>query len=649
MIKKATAFIAALAAAPGFASEWNNPDDIPVIEPVTVGLAGERPADIVRYLFAQGAGVAMPSPDGSSIAFRHSITGERQLYVVDAAGGWPRQLTFGTGITFFEWAPGGEHLIVGRDADGNEREGFYLLSKDGTEERQILPLSDAFRSFGMFSNDGSEILYSSTERNGRDYDIYVADVATGNSRMVFEGSFGFFPAAWQPGGDIVIVTETRGEDANDVYLLDMASGDMTPLFQPDIAAEFSNFAWLPDGSGFYLAANLDREFTALAFYSLESESLEWVAEYDGDVSNVGLSADGRFLTWTVNDDGYSALYGRDRASNTPVATPDLPAGVYNLWQTDNSPLVSVRVSGPQTPGDVVAWNVATGDAATVVESSLGGLDPDTFIAPESLRYPARDGVELQGFLYVPDASQFDYKPPVVVDVHGGPTGQSRPNFEAATQYLLNKGIAVFAVNVRGSTGYGKTYARLDNQEKRLDSVRDLVDTVNFLANDERLNGNRIAVMGGSYGGYMVNAVLGAYPGVFDAGVSMVGVSDWVRALETASPGLKASDRIEYGDIREERWQAFYKDNSPINNAHKISVPILVQHGANDPRDPVDESDRLVNAVREAGGTVKYLRFPDEGHSLAKTKNRVAFYRAMSAFLEEQLMPGDVADTGGDGS
>ncbi|MEE4162062.1 MAG: S9 family peptidase [Woeseiaceae bacterium] len=643
MIKRSATLFLFLLAANSHASEWNNPEDIPVIEPVTVGLAGERPAEIVRYLLAEGAGPARPSPDGSAIAYWHSITGERQLWLVDSDGGWPKQLTFGTGITFFEWAPDGEHLLVGRDADGNEREGFNLLSRDGTKERQILPLSDAFRSFGMFSPDGKQILYSSTERNGTDYDIYVADIDTGESRMVYQGSFGFFPQAWQPGGNLVIVTETRGEDANDVHLLDMSTGTLSPLFQPEIAAAYSSFAWMPDGSGFYLATNQDREFSGLAFYSLKDRTLEWVEEYAGDVSDVGLSDNGRYLTWLVNEDGYSVMHARDLRIASDLPAPSLPKGVYSLQTTPGSSLVSIRVSGPATPGDVIAWDVADGTAARVVQSSLGGLDPASFIAPESHRYAARDGVELQGFLYVPDASQFDFKPPVVVDVHGGPTGQSRPNFEAVTQYLLNKGIAVFAVNVRGSTGYGKTYARLDNQEKRLDSVRDLVDTVRFLANDERLNGNRIAVMGGSYGGYMVNAVLGAYPGVFDAGISMVGVSDWVRALNDASPGLKASDRIEYGDIREERWQEFYEANSPINNADKISVPILVQHGANDPRDPVTESDRLVQAVRDAGGEVRYMRFPDEGHSLAKRKNRVAFYREVSRFLAEQLMPADSAD------
>ena len=304
----------------------------------------------------------------------------------------------------------------------------------------------------------------------------------------------------------------------------------------------------------------------------------------------------------------------------------------------------MRVSGPATPGDVFLWNLDTSTLRQTVAASLGGLDSSTFVTPTSLRYPARDGVELQGLLYRPNKETFGAKPPVVVQVHGGPTAQSRPSFRSVEQYLVNNGIAVFAVNVRGSTGFGKTYARLDNQEKRLDSVRDLVDTVAFLSRGQGLDTDRIAVMGGSYGGYMVNAVLGSYPGLFDAGVSIVGVSDWVRALEEASPGLKASDRIEYGDIREERWQNFYAKNSPINTANRINVPMLVSHGANDPRDPVTESDRIVRAVRANGNEVIYMRFPDEGHSIRKRPNRVAFYRTLSGFLESNLKP-DLAETG----
>jgi len=628
--------LAILVVAPPALAEWDNPADIPVIEPVSVGLAGEQPADIVRYLMAEGATAAAPSPDGRQVAFRWAVSGEPQLWVVDATGGWPLQLTFGTAITFFSWSPAGGQLLIGRDMQGNEQEGYYLLSADGRHEHSVLPLSDAFRQFGAFSADGKRILYASTERNGRDFDIYVADVATGKPSLVYEGSFGFYPVAWQPGGNLVIVTETRGEDGNDVHLLDINSGEMKPLFQPEISASFSDFQWLPDGNGFYLASNVDHEYTGLAFYSLADGVLRFIETPDHDIENPRLSGDGRYLSWTTNEDGYSVLHALDRSTDKPMKTPTLPAGIYTTGFADSAPVLSILVNGVSTPGDVYTWNLNTGAVNQPVHSSLAGLNTGQFVAPKSLRFKARDGVELQGLLYQPDPGIYPGKRPLVVQVHGGPTGQSRPGFSNTTQYLVNKGIAVFAVNVRGSTGFGKTYARLDNQEKRLDSVRDLVDTVEFLSSDITLDTSRAAVMGGSYGGYMVNAVLGAYPGVFSAGVSIVGVSDWVRALQEASPALKASDRIEYGDIREEKWLEFYSENSPINNAGKINVPLLVAHGANDPRDPVTESDRIVDEVRNNGFEVTYLRFPDEGHGFRKRTNRVAFNRAVADFLESNL-------------
>ena len=634
------AILAGLTLNAAFADEsaWNYPEDVPVIEPVTVGLAGEKPADIVRYLMARGAMQTGISPDGSKVAFTYRVTGEPQLWIVDAAGGWPQQITFGSTIRQFRWSPDGEHLLITRDAEGNEREGYFLITADGTEERLVLPLSDAFRQFGMFSHDGSRILYSSTERNGRDFDIYVADVATGEARMVYEGSFGFYPRSWQPNGDIVIVAEVRGEGTVDVHLLDMATGETTLLFHPDEPSYHASYQWLPDGSGFFLATNQDREFAGVAFYSLEDETFEYIETPDADIYTVTMTSDGRYLAWLTNDDGWSTIHVQDRETGERLTVPEMTRGVYSINFAKDAAALRIGVTGPDTPGDVYVWDVLEGSVTQAVRSNLAGLDPDSFIAPESHRYMARDGLELQGFLYVPDAADFDHKPPVVVNVHGGPTAQSRPTFKSQVQYFVNNGIAVFDVNVRGSTGFGKTYATLDNQEKRLDSVRDLVDTVAFLSTDDRLNTNRIAVMGGSYGGYMVNAVLGSHPGVFDAGASFVGVSDWVRALQEASPALKASDRIEYGDIREERWQEFYKVNSPINNADKISVPMFVMHGANDPRDPVTESDRIVKTIRDNGGTVTYQRFPDEGHGLAKQQNRVAFNRALVAFLEKHLMP-----------
>jgi dipeptidyl aminopeptidase/acylaminoacyl peptidase len=629
--------VSVFAHSPAVFSGWDNPDDIPVTGPVTVGLAGEQPTDIVRFLMANGAKEAQLSPDGSQLAYEWSITGKPQLWIVDIDEGLPRQITFGREITLFRWAPDGGSLIVGRDADGNGRDGYFLLSSDGTRETELLRLSDAFRQFGMFSTDGSEILYSSTERNGLDFDIYSLDLDNNETRLIVKGDFSFYPKAWQPDGDIVIISETRGEAANDVHFLDMASGELTPRFQPEDAAFYDHFAWLPDGSGFFMATNEGREFAGLAFYSLEDGELEYLRTPDFDISNVNLSGDGRYLTWTTNEDGYSKLHALDRVSGQDITVPDLPPGEYALGFSSNAPVLSILISGPRTPGDVWIWDLQSDGNSNPVRSSLGGLKPDDFVMPLSLRFTARDGVEMQGLLYLPDESLYDFKPPLVLDVHGGPSEQALPDFQPATQYLVNRGIAVFDVNVRGSTGFGKTFTRLDNREKRLDSVRDLVDTMAFLSQDGRVDTSRAAVMGRSYGGYMVNAVLGLYPGIFDAGVSQVGVSDWVRALRGASPALKASDRIEYGDIREERWQRFYEKNSPINDAAKITVPLLVQHGVNDPLDPVDESDRLVTAIRDADGTVEYMRFADEGHNLEKQKNRVAYFRRLADFLERHLI------------
>jgi dipeptidyl aminopeptidase/acylaminoacyl peptidase len=270
----------------------------------------------------------------------------------------------------------------------------------------------------------------------------------------------------------------------------------------------------------------------------------------------------------------------------------------------------------------------------LVDATLAGIDSNALITPEAIDFPARDGITLHGLLYLPKGKLNNV--PLVIDVHGGPTAQAKPAWQPLTQYLVGKGIAVLDINVRGSTGFGKTYARLDNQEKRLHSVRDLVDALSYLKADPRIDVQNSAVMGGSYGGYMVNAVMGLYPDAFKAGASFVGVSDWVRALQEASPGLKASDRIEYGDIRDPKWEAFYAENSPINTVHRIQAPMFFEHGVNDPRDPVTESDRMVKVLREKGLPVTYLRFPDEGHSVSKMENRVTFYRALAEFLERHL-------------
>jgi dipeptidyl aminopeptidase/acylaminoacyl peptidase len=338
-----------------------------------------------------------------------------------------------------------------------------------------------------------------------------------------------------------------------------------------------------------------------------------------------------------------------------MEVPKLPPGVYGLQEAERAQVFAIQVNGPQVPGDVWTWDARERSARRATVSSTAGLDPASFVVPEHLDFPASDGVTLHGLLYlpkklipsplspalstVPGEREPSRKPPVLLGVHGGPTGQAQPEYDEVFQYLLTRGIAVLDLNFRGSTGYGKTFARLDNQRQRPNAVRDMADALDFLAKDGRVDASRAAVMGGSYGGYMTFAALTAFPDRFRSGVSFVGVSNWITALQGASPELKASDRIEYGNIDDPEDRAFFQQLSPIANVSRVKAPVMVVHGANDPRDPVTESDAFVEGVRRNGGTVEYLRFPDEGHNLRKLANRVTAYRRVAAFLERTLEAG----------
>lgn len=607
---------------------------------VQVGLAGSDPANIARYLLARGASAASLSPGGEHVAFNYSVTGVPQLWVARATGGAAQQLTFGNGITFFRWMPDGSGLIYGADNDGNEQESYYFIAADGSSERVVLPAIDGgFRVFGDIDATGSTAIYASTERNGLDFDIYKADLSTGASELIFEGTFGNFARALSPDGQSLVVTETVGEDSDNLFLMDMESGEMTTLSKPEPRANHRDggFAWLPDSSGFYFSSNVDREYSAVHFYDVAKQEISVAFETPRDAESLALcGADGGYLAFAENVDGFFTLHVRDLATGEAVPTPRLPEGYYEVSCAPGTDRMVIRINGWRTPGDIRVWDMASNAISRTFDSTFAGLDPDRFVRPESVRITASDGVELQGLLYLPDAAsrKGEGKPPVLFDVHGGPTAQSIASFNPVVQYHLDRGIAVFEPNVRGSTGFGRTYVTLDDREKRRDSVRDLIDMAAHLRADGRVDMDRAAVKGGSYGGYMVNAVLALYPDTFAAGVSLFGVADWVTALEIASPALKASDRIEYGDIREQEWLDFYTENSPIRLADQIKVPVLFSHGVMDPRIDIYETEIMVKTLRANGIDTPYIRIEDEGHGWRKLSNRLFYFRKEAAFLED---------------
>lgn len=375
------------------------------------------------------------------------------------------------------------------------------------------------------------------------------------------------------------------------------------------------------------------------FYDLES-GLELVESANSDTQNVTLcGGDDRYLIWTLNEDGYSRLNVRDLHQNRTLDIPEFPEGIFSIDCQGSPAKLAITINGWKTPGNIWVWDLASETTHEVFAASMAGLDPERLIRPESLSIAARDGVQLEGLLYLPDESSRlnTNPPPIVFLVHGGPTGQSRPRFNAIVQYHVDRGMAVFEPNVRGSTGFGHTYSTLDDRENRLNSVRDLVDMQQYLNRDPRVDASRAAVVGGSYGGYVVNSVLANFPGYFIAGASLYGVADWVTALTVASPALKAADRIEYGDITEQRWLDYYQENSPIRQAGRIDVPVLYSHGIMDPRIDISETEIMVKTLRANGIDAPFIRIPGEGHGWRKLSNQLFYYRRQAEFLEEQLL------------
>jgi dipeptidyl aminopeptidase/acylaminoacyl peptidase len=387
----------------------------------------------------------------------------------------------------------------------------------------------------------------------------------------------------------------------------------------------------PDGGSVYLATYRDGDSMRLARLDLLSLELTYLTPDDWDVEEVELSRDGRYLLASRNVEGYSDLLlfsGRGRRM------PDLglPEGIVGGFEfSPDSKRLAFTLTGPTRNADVWVLDLPEGDARRLTRSSRAGIPPRTFRRPELVRYPTFDGREIPALFYEPDGDDA----PVIVNVHGGPEGQSRPAFAPVTQYLLNRGYAVFSPNVRGSTGYGKAYTHLDDVELRMDSVRDLAHAAHWL--HEKGHG-RIALNGGSYGGFMVLAALTEYPELWSAGVDIVGIANFVTFLENTGSYRRALRESEYGSL--ERDREFLESISPIHKAEKITAPLMVVHGKNDPRVPVGEAEQIVDRVRKNGGAVEYLLYEDEGHGLAKLKNRLDAYPKIASFLDRQLSFGD---------
>ena len=579
-----------------------------------------------RYLKIRGAWGASWSPDGRRVAFLTDITGVPQVWEVAAGGGWPEQLTFhDERVSSAEYSPTEDRLLFGMDTGGNERSQLFLLG-DG-QERDLTRAPDAIHYSGGFSPNGGRVAFTATRRNGTDFDVFVQGPAEKEPETVWEVPGYHTVSGWSPDGSSLIVSRHHSNVDNDLYWLDLQGGEATLLTPHEGEARFRSASVAPEGDYLYLATDRDGDFVRLARMDLSTLELEYLTGDDHDVEEVELSRDGRLLAVTRNVWGYSGLLLFNvRGGRMP--DPDVKRGVVGgLAFSQDSKRLAFTLVGPTRNPDVWVLDLPDGEAKRLTRSSTAGIPAKVFRRPELVRYPTFDGREIPAVFYEPEAENA----PVIVNIHGGPESQSRPAFAPVTQYLLGRGHAVFSPNVRGSTGYGKAFTHLDDVGLRMDSVEDLAHAAYWL----RERGHeKIAVMGGSYGGFMVLAALTKYPDLWSAGVDIVGIANLVSFLENTGSYRRALREPEYGSLENDR--EFLESISPIHKADRITAPLMVVHGKNDPRVPVGEAEQIVDKVREGGGRVEYLLYEDEGHGLVKLKNRLDAYPQIAAFLDEHL-------------
>ncbi len=609
---------------------------------------------IARYLNARTAYWPTFSADGCHVAFLTDITGLPQVWQVAVPMGqseptWPDQLTFGGDRVLdahYSPVPGDERLIFARDVGGNENAQIYLLPGDGSEELSLTVGHEAaMHSFGAWSRDGERILYAANRRDAGLFDLYLQRL-DGEAHLVWQNETpGYLTnVRFSPDGRRAAVTRMQGSFDHELFEVDLASGEARQLLAVEEDVRYVACEYAADGRALYLDTDLGADYLYIARLDLESGALDRLAAPDWDCEAMCVSPDGCRLAYAVNVNGARELGVLDLGTGatyqrTPVAdTPGILADGHLVFSPDGQRVAFSLTTATQT-ADVHLWDVEEDVVWPVTRSSHGGIPCERFVAPELVRYPTFDHDEdgdvrqIPAWFYAPAKAHPPF--PVVILVHGGPEGQYSPGFHSVIQYLLASGYAVLAPNVRGSTGYGKAYSHLDDVEKRMDSVADLARAAHWLRDQPQIDGERIVVYGGSYGGFMVLSALTTYPDLWRAGVDIVGISSLVTFLENTSDYRRAHREAEYGSLARDR--EFLEEIAPINHVDRISAPLMVIHGANDPRVPLSEAEQLVAALEARGVPVEFLVFDDEGHGVVKLKNKLVAYPAIVAFLERYVM------------
>lgn len=610
-------------------------------ETTTLLNKGKYIPDIGTFLQIGANSPAGYSWDGKNVFFTSSMSGAPQVYRITNEN-WPYQLTtFEDGIDFFSLSYDATMGIVGASVGGSEQSQLYLMD---SQTGRIMPLTsgeDIQYGSVTWSPDNSFIYYRSNEENGTDFFLYRMNVANGEHQKIFGDTNevrGYnYIADISMDGSVMIAGTYNSNSDNDLYVLNLNTFEYEPLTQDDKEILYGSPTIMPDNQTVWLTCNDNEEGIArLAKMQIGSSKVEMVN--DGwidpkwEIEYLSFSRGRKRMGAFINEDGFQRMKLREVATKKELPSPPLE-GIIGDGSFDKNGSVLFSFTGPTQAPEVWRWNPDTKELKQLTYSIYAGIDRNIFTEPKLIHYKSFDGLEIPAFLYLPPDYKEGEQIPFVINAHGGPESQFQPYFIRNFQYLMLNGYGVLAPNPRGSSGYGREYMSLDNYKNRKNSLKDYKAGVEWLIKNKYAQPGKIAVRGGSYGGYVVMGMITEYPGLFAAAIDVVGIVNFKTFLENTKSYRRALREAEYGPLSDPE---FLDSISPIHKANTIKTPLLVIHGENDPRVPVGEARQIIAAIQENGGVVDSLIFPDEGHGASKRVNIIAEYRKQVEFLDKHL-------------
>lgn len=578
--------------------------------------------------------------DETRMLIHSNESGIYNLYEINLADGQQAQLTNSSTESFFSigYVPGTNQTLYSADKGGNEIDHIYLLNEDGTST-DLTPGAEEKADFIGWNKDKTAFHYISNKRDSRFFDIYRMDINGWKSSMLFQNDMGYNLGDISWDENLVALVESVTTSESRLYLYDRASKKTTEISDPNTPANYSPAGFSKDGKTLYYITNAGKEFAYLAAYDLATGERSTVYEANWDVMYQYLSENERYRVIALNEDGKNTLKVTDMSAGQEVAFPEIPDGdVLAVTISPSEKLMRLTVGTSKAPSNIYLYNFETKELKQLTNTLNSEINPEDLVAAEVVRYKSFDGLEIPAIYYKPLNASPDNKVPALVWVHGGPGGQSRVGYFALIQYMVNHGYAVLAVNNRGSSGYGKTFYKMDDQNHGDKDLQDCIYGKKYLQSLDYIDPEKIGIIGGSYGGYMTMAAMTFAPDEFKVGVNIFGVTNWLRTLQSIPPYWEAFKKALYAEMGDPTTADSTRlyNISPLFHAARIKNPVMVLQGANDPRVLQVESDEIVEAMKQNNVPVEYVIFPDEGHGFVKKENEIKGYGAIVTFLDQYL-------------